>query len=102
MVDDDGFHIGFLLFPGFPTACLTSMVEPLRAANGITGHEAFCWTPSAEEPGRVTASAEVGAALADAPPTIAHYRTAFGRTPAQDRLRVNRFRVEENVPVSTI
>lgn len=102
MVDDDGLHIGFLLFPGFPTACLTSMVEPLRGANEVTGHEAFLWTPSAEEPDRVTASAEVGAAPADAPPMIAHYRTAFGRTPAQDRLRANRFRVEENVPVSTI
>jgi len=39
---------------------------------------------------------------ASATPMIAHYRAAFGRTPAQDRLRANRLRVEENVPVSTI
>ena len=34
-------RLGFLLFPGFPMACLTSAIEPLRAANEITGRRAF-------------------------------------------------------------
>jgi transcriptional regulator GlxA family with amidase domain len=33
--------VGFLIFEGFPMACLTSMIEPLRAANEISGQEAF-------------------------------------------------------------
>ena len=34
-------HIGFLIFPGFPMACLTSFIEPLRAANEISNEIAF-------------------------------------------------------------
>lgn len=72
MTDDDIIHIGFLLFPGFPMACLTSMIEPLRAANEIAERTVFRWTLLAEEGGRVMSSAEVGfevdTALADAPP----------------------------------
>lgn len=36
-------RIGFLIFPGFPMSCLTSVIEPLRAANEISGRETFAW-----------------------------------------------------------
>ena len=52
-------NIGFLLFPGFPMACLTSMIEPLRAANEISGSEAFGWTLLSEDGHTVEASAKV-------------------------------------------
>ncbi|MFT4794863.1 MAG: transcriptional regulator GlxA family with amidase domain [Paracoccaceae bacterium] len=51
--------IGFLIFPGFPMACLTSMIEPLRAANEIAGQEAFGWKLVSEHGGRVMSSAKV-------------------------------------------
>ncbi|MEP1962110.1 GlxA family transcriptional regulator [Tateyamaria sp.] len=50
-------------------ACLTSMIEPLRAANEIAGEDIFRWTLISEDGGRVEASARVGfdpdVALAD-------------------------------------
>lgn len=52
-------HIGFLIFPGFPMACLTSMIEPLRAANEIVGRDVFGWTLVSENGQRVEASAHV-------------------------------------------
>lgn len=52
-------QIGFLIFPGFPMACLTSMIEPLRAANEIAGHDAFGWSLVSEDKSRVEASAKV-------------------------------------------
>lgn len=52
--------IGFLIFPGFPMACLTSMIEPLRAANEIAAEQAFSWTLVSEHGGRVMSSAQVG------------------------------------------
>ena len=51
--------LGFLLFPGFPMACLTSAIEPLRAANEICGRRVFAWKLLAEEPVPVRSSAEV-------------------------------------------
>ncbi|WP_424987221.1 GlxA family transcriptional regulator [Microbulbifer sp. S227A] len=51
--------IGFLLFPGFPMACLTSVIEPLRAANEISGQTAFEWRLVAESPGPVQSSANI-------------------------------------------
>ncbi|MBT4999950.1 MAG: GlxA family transcriptional regulator [Tateyamaria sp.] len=51
--------IGFLIFPGFPMACLTSMIEPLRAANEIVGYEVFRWSLVSEDGGRTEASARV-------------------------------------------
>ena len=50
---------GFLLFPGFPMACLTSAIEPLRAANEITGKNEFSWTLLGEASGPVRSSANV-------------------------------------------
>jgi AraC family transcriptional regulator, glycine betaine-responsive activator len=50
---------GFLLFPGFPMACLTSAVEPLRAANEILGRPEFAWTLLGEAPGPVRSSAHL-------------------------------------------
>ncbi len=51
--------IGFLIFDGFPMACLTSMIEPLRAANEISGQDAFSWTLLAETEDKVRSSAGV-------------------------------------------
>lgn len=52
-------QVNFLIFPGFPMACLTSMIEPLRAANEISGQTKFAWGLIAEGDGRVVSSAEV-------------------------------------------
>lgn len=52
-------NIGFLIFPGFPMACLTSMIEPLRAANEIHGKTAFGWKLLSEDGARIQASANV-------------------------------------------
>ena len=52
--------LGFLIFPGFPMACLTSAIEPLRAANEIVGRKVFSWTVVGETNSRVTSSANVG------------------------------------------
>jgi AraC family transcriptional regulator, glycine betaine-responsive activator len=52
--------LAFLILPGFPMACLTSAIEPLRAANEITGRRAFRWQLVSETGERVRSSAEVG------------------------------------------
>ncbi len=59
MIRDEIFQLGFLIFPGFPMACLTSMIEPLRAANEIAGKTAFGWKLVSEDGKRVEASAKV-------------------------------------------
>jgi len=63
-------RLGFMIFNGFPMACLTSMIEPLRGANEILGQRAFSWQLIGETKARVTSSADVGfdpdIALADA------------------------------------
>lgn len=51
--------VGFLMFPGFPMACLTSAIEPLRAANEIMGRVEFQWRLVAETRVPVRSSAEV-------------------------------------------
>ena len=51
--------LGFLIFPGFPMACLTSMIEPLRAANEISEEAAFAWTIVSENGDKVQSSAAV-------------------------------------------
>ncbi|MEM9577835.1 MAG: helix-turn-helix domain-containing protein [Pseudomonadota bacterium] len=53
------FTTGFLIFPGFPMSCLTSVIEPLRAANEISGSEAFDWQLLSEGPGQVASSARI-------------------------------------------
>ncbi|MCB5408522.1 GlxA family transcriptional regulator [Pseudogemmobacter faecipullorum] len=58
--NENALHLGFLIFPGFPMACLTSAIEPLRAANEITGKRAFRWSVVGEAGSRVVSSAEVG------------------------------------------
>ena len=55
----DIYQIGFLIFDGFPMACLTSMIEPLRAANEISDTKNFNWVLVSEGPKRVEASANV-------------------------------------------
>src|SRR5690625_3793479 len=52
--------LGFLIFPGFPMACLTSAIEPLRAANEIADREAFGWRLISEQGERIRSSAEIG------------------------------------------
>ncbi len=52
--------VGFLIFPGFPMSCLTSMIEPLRAANEIAGTGTFVWKILSEDGKRVDSSASVG------------------------------------------
>ena len=59
MTVNKNIEIGFLIFPGFPMACLTSMIEPLRAANEISGDEIFTWKLVSERGERVEASAKV-------------------------------------------
>jgi transcriptional regulator GlxA family with amidase domain len=59
MHDRAATQIGFLIFPGFPMACLTSMIEPLRAANEIVGRDVFGWSLVSEDGHRVKASAGV-------------------------------------------
>ncbi|MCT4555242.1 MAG: helix-turn-helix domain-containing protein [Pelagimonas sp.] len=51
--------IGFLIFPGFPMACLTSVIEPLRAANEISGTQRFSWALISEDGAKVISSAGV-------------------------------------------
>lgn len=53
------FTTGFLIFHGFPMACLTSVIEPLRAANEISGTETFDWRLLSERREKVSASARV-------------------------------------------
>jgi transcriptional regulator GlxA family with amidase domain len=52
-------RLGFLIFPGFPMSCLTSAIEPLRAANEIAGRIAFRWSVIGEGSERVASSAAV-------------------------------------------
>ncbi len=59
MPDEVPLHLGFLMFPGFPMACLTSAIEPLRAANEIVGRKVFTWKLVAESLAPVRSSAEV-------------------------------------------
>lgn len=72
MTEDENIQLGFLIFPGFPMACLTSMIEPLRAANEIAQVRAFGWTLLSESGGPVDSSAGVAfhpaSSLADAGP----------------------------------
>ena len=60
MPKDGKIDIAFLIFPGFPMSCLTSMIEPLRAAGEIAGADAFGWRLIAERCRRVASSAAVG------------------------------------------
>ena len=60
MTERGPLRLGFLMFPGFPMACLTSAIEPLRAANEITGRREFTWSLVAETRSPVRASAEIG------------------------------------------
>ncbi|MCT4556443.1 MAG: helix-turn-helix domain-containing protein [Pelagimonas sp.] len=69
-MEKNELRIGFLIFPGFPMACLTSVIEPLRAANEISGETRFRWVLVSEDGAKVTSSAGVAfdadCALSDA------------------------------------
>jgi transcriptional regulator GlxA family with amidase domain len=49
-----------MMFPGFPMACLTQAIEPLRAANEISGRKEFTWSLVAETALPVRSSAAIG------------------------------------------
>ncbi|MFL2774353.1 MAG: GlxA family transcriptional regulator [Paracoccaceae bacterium] len=55
----NSYRIGFLIFDGFPMACLTSMIEPLRASNEISDTKSFEWKLFSENADKVEASANV-------------------------------------------
>lgn len=59
MTKGAALRLGFLMFPGFPMACLTSAIEPLRAANEIMGQRHFEWVLVSETAAPVRSSAEV-------------------------------------------
>jgi transcriptional regulator GlxA family with amidase domain len=59
MPSEGPLRLGFLMFPGFPMACLTSAIEPLRAANEIMGRREFEWRLVSETHAPVRSSAEV-------------------------------------------
>ena len=59
MNKSENIHISFLIFPGFPMACLTSMIEPLRAANEIAAKDMFAWQLVSEDGQRIVSSAGV-------------------------------------------
>lgn len=59
MAKDAPLRLGFLMFDGFPMACLTSAIEPLRAANEIMGERHFEWVLVAETANPVRSSADV-------------------------------------------
>lgn len=58
-IGNKSIHLGILIFPGFPMACLTSLIEPLRAANEISDGNAFRWTLISERDAPVDSSATV-------------------------------------------
>lgn len=51
--------IAFLLFDGFPLACLTSMIEPLRVANEVSDQTVFEWRLTSENGDYVQSSAMI-------------------------------------------
>jgi transcriptional regulator GlxA family with amidase domain len=63
-------HISFLIFEGFPMACLTSMIEPLRVANEVSESDTFSWRLVSENGRPVTASANITFDVADSLSTI--------------------------------
>ncbi len=42
--DDAPFTLAILIFPGFPMMAFSAVVEPLRAANVLSGRELYRWT----------------------------------------------------------
>ncbi|MFL2739988.1 MAG: GlxA family transcriptional regulator, partial [Paracoccaceae bacterium] len=58
-MNKNSYRIGFLIFDGFPMACLTSMIEPLRASNEISNTNSFEWKLFSEDADKVKASANV-------------------------------------------
>ncbi len=49
-------RLGVLLFDGFSNHCLANSVEPLRAANTLSGRTLYDWTFLSLDPGPVTSS----------------------------------------------
>ncbi|MGR2740743.1 GlxA family transcriptional regulator [Billgrantia sp. Q4P2] len=41
--DDSPFMVGFLLFPQFAMLSFSSVIEPLRIANRMSGKSLYCW-----------------------------------------------------------
>lgn len=87
---------GFLIFPGFPMACLTSAIEPLRAANELTGERIFSWRILAEEDDPVRSSADIRFAVDQHAWTIGQVDAIMLISPPsarfRDRLAASRLR----------
>lgn len=49
-------RFGFLLLPGFPLMSYASAIEPLRAANALTGHTLYAWQHLSYDGAPLTAS----------------------------------------------
>lgn len=86
-------RIGFLIFPGFPMACLTSMIEPLRAAGEIAGRQCFSWVLISEDGSKTASSADVSfepdMALSDAPEVDMVFLLASPTSQFRDAKRAN-------------
>ncbi len=41
--DEEPLHLTFLVFPGCSLMCVASAIDPLRAANRVSGEPAFAW-----------------------------------------------------------
>lgn len=54
MADRQSF--GILVFPNFPLMAFSSVIEPLRAANTLSGAMLYEWHTVGSEPGRIAAS----------------------------------------------
>ena len=52
-------RISLLVLPGFPMGCLSSAIEPLRAANQISGTDSYRWKIVSESGAPVTCSAGI-------------------------------------------
>jgi transcriptional regulator GlxA family with amidase domain len=52
-------NYGFLLIPGFPLMSYAAAIEPLRAANLLSGEKLYSWRHLTIEPGSVQASNQV-------------------------------------------
>ena len=66
------WQLGVLLVPGFSMMAFSSIVEPLRAANRLTGRGLYQWHLLSAHGGVVTASNEIGIVTAQSMQETAH------------------------------
>ncbi|MGI9368671.1 MAG: GlxA family transcriptional regulator [Ruegeria sp.] len=97
-------QIGVLLFDGFSNHCLANTIEPLRAANTLSGRELYRWQFLSLQPGAINSSSGLQVAphgtLIDASGDLLAVMPSYGfldhsgwRTQAGLRAAETRFRV---------